>query len=658
MIRRLILFVFVGCLLCAAPSFADQTNSCGTSCDQKTIAACQTSAWQAYEKTARAAVRSYRDLSIAEWQRQVGFRLRAAATESSWNTRARILNGDRALYERKLDQFVTLQDTRLATLKTEAMTRIPSSDDPAAGFESFATRPFGASPIESLALRMEYDLYRFASTEDKALIKKYFRERRAYLWNVFTTAIRDARRTFAGRYFQCMPAATPQTPSTAASGALTPLVTQEASSTFDYGFSAVYTTTTPPDFRVVGASISVAPQSSYSCVRSFTINATITASKDGVVSYGWEGDNGLVMPTQDVRVIAKSPLHITKTFGAQGPYTGWRRLRITAPNTVLSNTVRLDAPCLNPTASSVVTGATAALTTAPLCGKPARFSGSIFANATGTVAYVWIRSDGIQSDRMEVNFTQAGSQKAAPLEWTVPGSFTKGWAQIRVLSPNQAYSEQVPFEVSCNQLEVLAATTVVTSTNQNCLVGPTIAGTIRTNIRSSSVKYVWEYEDGFISATQTAMFLDRTTSTVITVTSSRAIAPNTSMWVRLRTITPNRIVSDPTTFRMVCEPLRVTSAILNSDATTTVMTCGTKTFSFTGKISTNKAGPITYRFDRSDGVSMPPQAMTFFGAESRTVSTTWMLGGDFSGWVKLHVTSPNELISVPPASFQLKQTCQ
>ena len=461
MIRRLIPFVIVGCLLCAAPSFADQTTSCGTVCDQKAITACQTTAWQAYDKAARDAVRSYRDLSIAEWQRQVDFRLRAAATESSRATRERILNGDLALYERQLNSFVTLQDTRLATLKTEALSSIPLSDDPAAGFASFATRPFGASPIESLALRMEYDLYRFASTGDKALIKKYFRERRNYLWNLFTTTIRDARRAFARRYFECVP---PESPSQAA-----PISAQQTTSTFMNSPPSFSPANPPPDFRVVGASIALATASGYSCVRDLTITGTISTSKDGNVSYAWEGDDGLFLPEQQIYVKAGSPITVKKTFSAQGPYTGWRRLRITAPTAVLSNTIKLDVLCLNTTASPPVSGATAALTSAPLCGKPARFSGSIFANATGTVAYVWVRNDGFQSDKMEMDFTRAGSLKAEPFEWAVPASITKGWAQIRVLSPNQAYSEQVPFEVSCNQLHVLDVTTVVTSTNQNCL---------------------------------------------------------------------------------------------------------------------------------------------------------------------------------------------
>lgn len=79
------------------------------------------------------------------------------------------------------------------------------------------------------------------------------------------------------------------------------------------------------------------------------------------------------------------------------------------------------------------------------------------------------------------------------------------------------------------------------------------------------------------------------------------------------------------------------------------------TFTFTGKVALSKQGRFTYKWERSDGAvdttAHPPVA--YDGVHAALVSETWTLGAalpefhPFSGWVKLHVLTPQDKVSGP-----------
>jgi hypothetical protein len=79
-----------------------------------------------------------------------------------------------------------------------------------------------------------------------------------------------------------------------------------------------------------------------------------------------------------------------------------------------------------------------------------------------------------------------------------------------------------------------------------------------------------------------------------------------------------------------------------------------KTFNFTGVITANSPGTVTYRWERSDGVISPLQSATFSASGTQIVSETWQIWGAYSGWERLHVLTPNDSLS-NQASFTL--TC-
>jgi hypothetical protein len=94
---------------------------------------------------------------------------------------------------------------------------------------------------------------------------------------------------------------------------------------------------------------------------------------------------------------------------------------------------------------------------------------------------------------------------------------------------------------------------------------------------------------------------------------------------------------------------RVVEAFLKADEGGLVGPCPV-TFNFTGYITTDGPGTVTYTFTRSDGASGPVQNLYFKAAGTQSVSTNWTLGdasslSSYEGWQALKILSPNEMES-------------
>jgi hypothetical protein len=67
---------------------------------------------------------------------------------------------------------------------------------------------------------------------------------------------------------------------------------------------------------------------------------------------------------------------------------------------------------------------------------------------------------------------------------------------------------------------------------------------------------------------------------------------------------------------------------------------------FRGKIKSNRAGKVQYRFVRSDGILQPVENLEFAAAGSKEVSAKWTMEGkpnvEFRGWMALQVVYPAE----------------
>jgi hypothetical protein len=101
----------------------------------------------------------------------------------------------------------------------------------------------------------------------------------------------------------------------------------------------------------------------------------------------------------------------------------------------------------------------------------------------------------------------------------------------------------------------------------------------------------------------------------------------------------------------------VTDAILKADNANSTGQCPV-TVNFTGYITTNGPGTVKYTFTRSDGAIGPVFTLDFDAAGTKTVNTTWTLGGvglmEYAGWQRLKILSPNEIeSSAETGSFKI-----
>ena len=68
-------------------------------------------------------------------------------------------------------------------------------------------------------------------------------------------------------------------------------------------------------------------------------------------------------------------------------------------------------------------------------------------------------------------------------------------------------------------------------------------------------------------------------------------------------------------------------------------------FAFSADITTNAAGTITYKWERSDNASASEQSLTFASAGTKTVTTTWSRwfnpGDNATGWERIYINEPN-----------------
>lgn len=68
-------------------------------------------------------------------------------------------------------------------------------------------------------------------------------------------------------------------------------------------------------------------------------------------------------------------------------------------------------------------------------------------------------------------------------------------------------------------------------------------------------------------------------------------------------------------------------------------------FGVIGTITANGPGTVSYKWERSDASTPPVQTITFDQAGTKTVSRDWWLSGNYSGWMRLVVIAPNEMVS-------------
>jgi len=98
----------------------------------------------------------------------------------------------------------------------------------------------------------------------------------------------------------------------------------------------------------------------------------------------------------------------------------------------------------------------------------------------------------------------------------------------------------------------------------------------------------------------------------------------------------------------------ITKVSVSVSPSTYSSTSCSKAFKFTGKITASREGTVKYYWEKSNGGKSTSQTVKFTKAETKSVSYSWTVNGDYSGWARLKTTSPETLTS-SKASFT--ETC-
>ncbi len=108
------------------------------------------------------------------------------------------------------------------------------------------------------------------------------------------------------------------------------------------------------------------------------------------------------------------------------------------------------------------------------------------------------------------------------------------------------------------------------------------------------------------------------------------------------------VVTSPPTAGPTSPPTRGTVAVTGVTATVSPRSYSgvcPRPFSFTATITTDGAGRVTYRWERSDGVRGPLESLVFSGPGSQVVSAVWQPPSSMTGWQQVRIFSPNPMIS-------------
>ena len=110
-----------------------------------------------------------------------------------------------------------------------------------------------------------------------------------------------------------------------------------------------------------------------------------------------------------------------------------------------------------------------------------------------------------------------------------------------------------------------------------------------------------------------------------------------SGWERLHVTAPNDVTSNQAAFTLVCEPFAVTAVAASVAPTTYAGPCP-KTFKFTGIITANGPGTVTYRWEHSPGTGKV-ETVSFAAAGSKTVTKDY--SSSMSDYLALIIDKPN-----------------
>jgi hypothetical protein len=261
-----------------------------------------------------------------------------------------------------------------------------------------------------------------------------------------------------------------------------------------------------------------------------------------------------------------------------------------------------------------------------------------------------------------VSFTSAGHKTVSGVTVKTKKAGT-GWAELKVISPVKLTSDKASYKLLCNQgaSQISASASVqVPPSSTTCPATPpnlTATGSI-SDIKAGTVTYYWALSDGTNSAPETLTFTAPGTMAVAPLTITPPSDPGNGQAVLVVT-SPVAAASNPATYTLKCKaapPLTLTATTSVSPASQTLKSCtdAVPTFTFSGTISDNKPGTVSYHWKLPSGDGAA-QTLNFTKPGSATVAATYKpTSTTASGSGSIVITSPGSVTS-NAAAFTL--TC-
>jgi serine/threonine-protein kinase len=284
------------------------------------------------------------------------------------------------------------------------------------------------------------------------------------------------------------------------------------------------------------------------------------------------------------------------------------------------------------------------------CKAPATFAftGIITATAPGTASYRWVYSSGKQGPVQQVTFAAAGDTQVTGETVSTKTAGT-GWGEIQMINPAGKTSDKASYKLLCSSgaggFSAAASVQPPTINAGVCGTTPptfTATGSV-TSPKAAKVSYYWALSDGQNSAPATITFTKAGTSAVAPLTITPTGEPTNGQAVLVVT-SPVAVASGPAPYSLTCNATTVTTVAKVSPATQTATSCNTAapTFTFTGTLTSNQAGTISYHWSLPNG-NGPTHTLTFGAAGTEAVAAAaYQPPSDTaSGSGSIVVTSPH-----------------
>ena len=257
--------------------------------------------------------------------------------------------------------------------------------------------------------------------------------------------------------------------------------------------------------------------------------------------------------------------------------------------------------------------------------------------------------------------------ESSTLSWSVAGATT---VNIDQGIGNVALSGSRVVMPTATTVYTLTATTAagvsVTATAQVMVTGSSTPSTPTTpptyglpviNYFTASPSEIYAGSSTILSwdvTNATSASIDHGVGTV-SISGNKLVSPGTTTVYTLTAANTTGYYTRAVTVYVSGAPLppsfAVTNVYVSADPPFFTGACPT-TANFYATITANGPGTVTYNWERSDGALSRIASLTFGGPGSEIVNTSWPLDETGSYWKRVHIFTPNEIVS-NQASFTL-----